>query len=76
MIIQYMKDPKSLFNFRNKPKDLPADEAKSEVKKAIMAARVRRYTKQEARSSSNMNNIYGIILGQYTQGLQSVLKGD
>ena len=33
MIIQDLKDPKSLFDFRNKTKDLNTDEENSEVKK-------------------------------------------
>ena len=61
MLIQDMKDPKSLFNLRNNPKDMTAEESNSELNKEILAARVRHYTKQEARLYSNMNNIYGII---------------
>ena len=61
MLIQDLMYPKSLVYFKNKPNDPTIEEAKSEVNKAILAARVRQYIEQEARIYLNMNKIYGII---------------
>ena len=41
-----------------------------------MAERVRQYIDREAQLVSNMNKLYGIIWGQCTPGLKSVLKGN
>ena len=57
MIIQYLKETKSLFSLNNNPSYMKTEEENSEVKKEILAARVRQYIKQEARIYSNMNNI-------------------
>ena len=43
MIIQYLKDPKSLFDHKNKPKDLTTEEERSKVNKSILAIRFRQY---------------------------------
>ena len=45
IFIQDLKEPKYLFDFKKNPKDLAAEEADSEVNKAILAARVRQYVK-------------------------------
>ena len=57
-------------------KDLNENEAKYEVKRAILDARVRLYIEREARLVSSMNKIYGTIRGQCNPGLKSVLKGN
>ena len=67
IIIQDLKDPKSLFDFKNKPKYLTTEESKSEVNKAILAVRLRQYIEQEERLSLNMIKIYGIMWAQFTQ---------
>ena len=69
-----MEDPKDSFSTKNEPKDLNKDEAKSEVKKYILAARVRQYIEREVRLVSKMNKIYFIIWGKCNTGLQSVFK--
>ena len=56
-----MEDPKAIFNTKNELKYLNETGANYEVKKAIIAARVRQYIEREVRLVSNMNNIYGII---------------
>ena len=61
MKIQDLVDPKASFDANNEPKNLTSDEAKSELKKAILAARVSQYIERWAIIVSNMNNIYGII---------------
>ena len=71
-----MEDLKASFDTKNEPKDLNESEVRSEVKKDILAVRVRRYIEREAILVSNMNKIYGIIRGQCTPVLQSVLKGN
>ena len=53
---------------------LDETETKYEVKKDIPSKRTRQYIEMETRLVSNMNKIYGIIWGQCTPGLQSVLK--
>ena len=74
VLIQDLKDPKTFFGANNEPKDITIDEKSSEVNEAILAARLRQYIKREARLSSNMNIIYGIIWVQWNPGLKSVLK--
>ena len=41
MLIQYLLDTKSSFDANNESKELTPDKASSEVKKEILAARVR-----------------------------------
>ena len=42
-----MEDPKSSLDTKNEPKDLNEAEAESEVKKSILAAKVRQYIERE-----------------------------
>ena len=58
-----MENPKASFDTKNEPKYLYKDEAKSEVKKAILDAIVRQYIDRDAILVSNMNKIYVIIWG-------------
>ena len=69
-----MEDPKACFVTKNEPKHFDETEAKSEVKKDILSARVRKYIYREKRLVANMNKIYGIMWVECTPGLQSVLK--
>ena len=71
-----MEDPKASFNIQNGPKYLNETEAKSEVKKYILASIVRHYIERGDRLVSSMKNTYGIIWVQCNPGLKSVLKGD
>ena len=75
MLIQDLVDIKSSFDAKNEPKNLNPYGARSEVKKAILASRVRNYIVKWEILASNMNRIYGIIWGRFNPGLQSVLKG-
>ena len=70
MLIKYPVDPNSSFDETNELKDLTIDEAKSEVKKAVLNALVSQYIEREAMIASNMNIINVIIWGQCTPGLQ------
>ena len=45
-MVQDMEDPKASFDTKNEPKHLDETEAKSEVKKAILAVRVRHYVER------------------------------
>ena len=76
VLVQDTKNPKASFETKNEPTHLNEAEANYDVKKAILASRVRYCIYREARLVSNMNKIYGIIWGQCTPGLQSVLKGN
>ena len=49
VLVQEMEDTKDSFDTKNEPKDLNEAEANSEVKKYILAARVRQYIEREAR---------------------------
>ena len=69
-----MEYPKASFYVKNIPKYLDETEAKSEVKKAILAVIVRNFVEMEARLVSSMNNIYGIIWVYCTPGIHSLLK--
>ena len=71
VIIQDLMDPKASFDAINEPKYLTPYDSKSEAKKAIPDSILRQYTEREAIFVSNMNNIYGIIWGKCTLGLQS-----
>ena len=61
MLIRYLKEPMLFFDYKNNPQDLNSEELRSEVNKEILAARVTQYIEREARLSSNMKRIYGII---------------
>ena len=69
-----MENLKTSFASKKYPQYLHEAESKSEVKKAILPTSVRQYNDIEVRLVSNMKNIYGIIWGQCTPGLKSVLK--
>ena len=69
-LIQDMEDPKAFLNAKTEPNYLDETEAKYEINKAILTARVRHYFKREAIVVSNMKNMYGIIWGQCYPGLQ------
>ena len=56
-----MEDPKAFFDTKNELKYLNETGSKSEVKKAILAARVRRYIEREVRLVSNMKTNYFIM---------------
>ena len=68
MVIQYMKDPKPLLDFKPKPNDLTKEKEKSEFNEEIVAVIVRQYIEREARLSLSMNNIYDIIWGNPARG--------
>ena len=74
VLVQDINDPKASFDTKNEQKYLNETEAKSEFKKAILATKLRQYIERDLILVSNMNNIYGIIWGQCTPGLYSVLK--
>ena len=76
VLVQDTEDPKSSFDTKNETKYLNESEAKSEVKNSILATRVRKYIEREVRLVSNMNKNYGIIWGQCTSVLNSILKGN
>ena len=63
MLIQDLVDTESFFYASNKPKNPTSYEAKSEVKKSILAEIVCQYIERETSLVSNINKIYGIIWG-------------
>lgn len=75
-IVRDMKDPKENFKTKNLPKNLTATEKKSDVEVAIQEQRIKIYATREAELKSNVDKIYGLVKGQCSSSLKTVIKQD
>ena len=73
--MEFMKDPKPIVN-ADEPADLPADDAKSEVKRWMKQEEVKLHIKRLQSLERNQEKLYAIIWGQLTHAMQEVIKGD
>lgn len=74
-ILSNLQDPqKSVEN--HEPTELTAEEAKSEVKRWMKQEKVKQHIKRLNILSTNKEKLYALIWGQFSTGLQEVLKGE
>jgi hypothetical protein len=67
--------PKSSIDAQE-PKDLSEAEMKSAVKTMILQQEVKEFLLRKKTIQNNLDKIYGLVWGQCSQSLQSVMKGD
>jgi hypothetical protein len=58
------------------PKDLSEEDSNSAVKVMILQQEVKEFLTRKRTIKSNLEKIYGIVWGQCSQSLQTVMKGD
>ena len=74
--IRDLKDPNTDFRKNNLPKDLTTKQKGSDVEVAIQAQRIKMYTIREADMNNNMDKVYGLVKGQCSTSLRTVIKQD
>jgi hypothetical protein len=74
--IRDMKDPSINFKKHNLPKNLTTKQKESDVEVAIQAQRIKLYAAREADMKNNMDKVYGIVKGQCSMSLRTVIKQD
>ena len=74
--IRDLKDPNTDFRKNNLPKDLTTKQKGSDVEVAIQAQRIKMYAIREADMNNNMDKVYGLVKGQCSTSLRTVIKQD
>ena len=69
-------DPLDGFKGKYAPKKLEGDAAKDDIEKEMQTLRIKRYMAREDDVRSNMDKLYGIIVGQCSEAVLSVLEND
>ena len=67
-------DPMVGFEAKNLPKDLSDVDKKSEVKVAVQQQRIKLYVTREMELDNNVRKIYGLVKGQCSHSLKTILK--
>ena len=67
-------NPTDDFETNNLPKDLSDTDKKSEVKVAIQQQRIKLYVTREMELDNNVRKIYGLVKGQCSHSLKTILK--
>ena len=67
-------DPMVNFETNNLPKDLSDEDKKSEVKVAVQQQRIKLYVNREMELDNNVQKIYGLVKGQCSHLLKTILK--
>jgi hypothetical protein len=73
-VVRDQVDPREDFEENHLPKELTKRQQDSAVHVAIQQQRIKLYVTREAELESNMNKIYGIVKGQCSHSLRTVLK--
>jgi hypothetical protein len=74
--IRDLKDPAVNFKKQNLPKNLTTKQKESDIEVAIQAQRIKLYAIREADMKNNMDKVYGLVKGQCTMSLCTVVKQD
>jgi hypothetical protein len=74
--IRDLKDPTINFKKYNLPKNLTTKQKESDVEVAIQAQRIKLYAIREADLKNNMDKVYGLVKGQCSMSLRTVIKQD
>ena len=74
-VVKHMKDTKINFNNKNKTKDPTEEESKSPMNKMIQDQELKQYVYKKQALNKKLNNIFSIIYGQCTSGVQFLLNG-
>ena len=75
-VVHDMIDPSSSFDDYNKPNDLTDDETKSYANIKIHQKTIKLYVTRELGTNINLDKIHGLVLGQCTHSLQSMIKNE
>ena len=67
-------DPMVGFEAKNLPKDLSVVDKTSEVKVAVQQQRIKLYVTREMELDNNVRKIYGLVKGQCSHSLKTILK--
>jgi hypothetical protein len=73
-LIRELKDPSTNFRKNNLAKNLTAKQKESDIKAAIQAQSIKLYAAREADMKNNMDKVYGIVKGQCSMSLHTVIK--
>ena len=74
--VRDLKDPTTNFRKNNLPKNLTTKQKESDVEIAIQAQRIKLYATRETDMKNNMDKIYGLVKGQCSTSLRTVIKQD
>ena len=74
-ILDSLEDPTSTVEGKE-PTELTEEEAKSEVKRWMKQEKVKQHIKRLNTLESNKEKLYALVWGQFSTGLQEVLKGE
>ena len=73
-VVTDMEDPVKKYEEGKMLEHLDEEKEKSILEKKIIELALKRYVDREEIIKENMNKIYGIVFGQCTPSLQSVMK--
>jgi hypothetical protein len=75
-VIKKMSDPMIDFKRNNAPAELSEEDKKKSMEQAMQDHRVKLYVAREMKLQDNMDKLYGIITGQCSHSLISILEND
>ena len=73
-VVRDMTNPSDDFANKHMPKDLTEKRKKSDVQVQVQQQRIKMYASREAEVTHNMTKIYGLVKGQCSHSLKTVLK--
>jgi hypothetical protein len=75
-VLKKMVDPMDILKQNNTPKGLSEEDEKSSVQQAMQSHRIKLYIAREMQLSDNMDKLYGVVTGQCSHALISILEND
>ena len=75
-MVNNLKDQFPNFETKHMPKDITTTEERSKMKMKMWEMRVNKYMDREEVLTENSNKLYGIVIGQCTPPLRSIIKHD
>jgi hypothetical protein len=75
-VLKKMIDPMNMFKLNNTPVELSDEDSKKSVEQAMQTHRIKLYIAREMNLKDNMDKLYGIVTGQCSHALLSILEND
>ena len=75
-VLKKMIDPMSTFKLNNTPAELSDEDSKKSVEQAMQTHRIKLYIAREMNLKDNMDKLYGVVTGQCSHALLSILEND
>jgi hypothetical protein len=75
-VLKKMVNPMAIFKQNNTPKGLSDEDEKSTVQQAMQTHRIKLYIAREMQLVDNMDKLYGVVTGQCSHALISILEND